>query len=154
VAIIQGDIVRAAKLTEEAVALFRELGSRGGVSICLNNLGWIAFLRNDLGRAVDLYRQSLALAWETGMYTVVLDDLVGFACLAGAQGDVVRAAQLCGAAEALHKATGYPRDPTSYAEMEPYLVSGRSQIHEVVWEKAREEGRTMTLEEAVSYALE
>ena len=154
VAIIQGDLVRAAKLTEEAVALFRELGSRGDVSLSLNNLGWIAFLRNDLGKAVDLYKQSLALAWETGMYTVVLDDLVGFACLAGAQGDAVRAAQLCGAAEALHEATGYPRDPTSYAEMEPYLVSGRSQIHEAVWAKAWEEGRTMTLEEAVSYALE
>src|SRR5829696_5079534 len=154
VAITQGDLVRAAKLTEEAVALFRELGSRGDVSVNLNNLGWIAFLRNDLGKAVDLYKQSMALAWETGMYTVVLDDLVGFACLAGAQGDAVRAAQLCGAAEALHEATGYPRDPTSYAEMEPYLVSGRSQIHEVVWEKSWEEGRTMTLEEAVSYALE
>ena len=75
-------------------------------------------------------------------------------CLAGAQGDAVRAAQLCGAAEALHEATGYPRDPTSYAEMEPYLASGRSQIHEAVWEEAWEVGRTMTLEEAVSYALE
>ena len=120
----------------------------------LNNLGWIAFLRNDLGRAVDLYKRSLALAWETGMYTVVLDDLEGFACLAGAQRDAVRAAHLCGAAEALHEATGYPRDPTSYAEMEPYLASGRSQIHEAEWAKAWEEGRTMTLEEAVSYALE
>jgi tetratricopeptide (TPR) repeat protein len=154
VAISQGDIVQAAKLTEEAVALFRELGSRGDVSLSLNNLGWIAFLRNDLGKAVDLYKQSMALAWETGMYTVVLDDLVGFACLAGAQGDAVRAAQLCGAAEALHEATGYPQDPISHAEMEPYLASGRSKVHEAVWEEAWEEGRTMTLEEAVSYALE
>jgi predicted ATPase/class 3 adenylate cyclase len=154
VAITQGDLVRAQKLTEEAVALFRELGSRGDVSMNLNNLGWIAFLQNDLGRAVDLYKQSLALAWETGMYTVVLDDLVGFACLAGTQGDAVRAAQLCGAAEALHEATGYPQDPISHAEMEPYLASGRSQIDEAVWAKAWEEGRKMTLEEAVSYALE
>jgi hypothetical protein len=38
--------------------------------------------------------------------------------------------------------------------MEPYLASGRSQIHEAVWEEAWEVGRTMTLEEAVSYALE
>jgi predicted ATPase/class 3 adenylate cyclase len=154
VAITQGDLVRAQKLTEEAVALFRELGSRGDVSICLNNLGWIAFLRNDFGKAVDLYKQSLALAWDTGMYTVVLDDLVGFACLAGAQGDAVRAAQLSGAAEALHEATGYPQDPISHAEMEPYLALGRSQIHEAEWAKAWEEGRTKTLEEAVSYALE
>jgi tetratricopeptide (TPR) repeat protein len=154
VAITQGDLVRAQKLTEEAVALLRELGSRGDVSIGIQNLGWIAFLRNDLGKAVDLYKQSLALAWDTGLYTVVLDDLVGFACLAGAQGDAVRAAQLSGAAEALHEATGYPQDPISHAEMEPYLALGRSQIHEAEWAKAWEEGRTKTLEEAVSYALE
>jgi predicted ATPase/class 3 adenylate cyclase len=153
-AISQGDLVRAAKLTEEAMALLRELGSRGDISLSLSNLGWIALLQNDLGKAVDLYKQGLALAWETGMYTIVLDDLEGFACLAGAQGDGVRAAQLCGAAEALHEATGYPQDPISHAEMEPYLVSGRSQIHEAVWAKGWEEGRTMTLEEAVSYALE
>jgi hypothetical protein len=146
--------VRAQKLTEEAVALLRELGSRGDVSVGLQNLGWIAFLRNDLGKAVDLYKQSLALVWDTGLYALVLDDLVGFACLAGAQGDAVRAAQLCGAAEALHKATGYPKDPILHAEMEPYLASGRSKIHEAVWEEAWEEGRRMTLEEAVSYALE
>jgi hypothetical protein len=109
---------------------------------------------NDTHKGRDLYKQSLALAWETGMYTIVLDDLVGFACLAGAQGDAVRAAQLCGAAEALYEATGYPQDPISHAEMEPYLASGRSKIHEAVWEEAWEEGRTMSLEEAVSYALE
>ena len=154
VAITQGDLVQAQKLTEEAVALLRELGSRGDVSIGLQNLGWIAFLRNELGKAVDLYKQSLTLAWDTGFYALVLDDLVGFACLAGAQGDAVRAAQLCGAAEALHEATGYPKDPISHAEMEPYLASGRSQIHEAEWAKAWEEGRTMSLEGAVSYALE
>jgi hypothetical protein len=38
--------------------------------------------------------------------------------------------------------------------MEPYLASGRSQIHEAVWEEARRKGRVMTLDEAVSYALE
>ena len=154
VAITQGDLVQAQKLTEEAVALLRELGSRGDVSIGLQNLGWIAFLRNELGKAVDLYKQSLTLAWDTGFYALVLDDLVGFACLAGAQGDAVRAAQLCGAAEALHEATGYPKDPISHAEMEPYLASGRSKIHEAEWAKAWEEGRTMSLEGAVSYALE
>ena len=154
VAITQGDLVQAQKLTEEAVALLRELGSRGDVSIGLQNLGWIAFLRNELGKAVDRYKQSLTLAWDTGFYALVLDDLVGFACLAGAQGDAVRAAQLCGAAEALHEATGYPKDPISHAEMEPYLASGRSKIHEAEWAKAWEEGRTMSLEGAVSYALE
>ena len=49
----QGDLVRAAQLTEEAVALFRELGARAGVSIGLYNLGWIALLEDDLGRAAD-----------------------------------------------------------------------------------------------------
>jgi hypothetical protein len=47
---------------EEGVALFREVRARGDVALGLCNLGWIALLQDDLGRAADLYRESLSLA--------------------------------------------------------------------------------------------
>src|SRR5919205_162534 len=80
----QGDLGRAAQLTEEAVVLHRELGTRVGVSIGLYNLGWMALLQDDLGRAADLYRESLSISWETGMNQLVQSALEGFACVAGA----------------------------------------------------------------------
>jgi hypothetical protein len=33
----------------------------------LYNLGWIALLQGDLRRAADVYRESLSLAWVTGV---------------------------------------------------------------------------------------
>jgi non-specific serine/threonine protein kinase len=149
----QGDLGRAEKLTEEAVALCRELGNTGAVAFGLNNLGWIALLQDDPGRAADLYRESLTLAWDTAMNPIVHHDLEGFACLAGAQGEAQRAARLWGAAQALHEAKGIPRDPDFLAEAEARISVVRSGMGEEAWEEAWRKGRAMTLDEAVEYAL-
>jgi tetratricopeptide (TPR) repeat protein len=150
----QGDLGRAAKLIEESVALLRELGARGVVSIGLCNLGWIALLQDDLSRAADLYRESLSLSWDTGVNPVVQRTLEGFACVAGAKGEAERAARLWGAAQALHETKGIPRDIDFLAEADTRISAVRTGMGEQVWEEAQHKGRVMTLDEAVSYALE
>jgi hypothetical protein len=150
----QGDLGRAAMLTEEAVAVLRELEARGGVATGLCNLGWMALLQNDLGRAADIYEESLSLAWDLGRYRLVQGLLEGFACLAGANGEVQRAAQLWGAAQTLHETKGIPRDTDFLAEADARISAVRSGMGEEVWEEAWRKGRVMTLDEAVSYALE
>jgi predicted ATPase/class 3 adenylate cyclase len=150
----QGDLGRAAQLTEEAVALFRELGNRGGVSVGLYNLGWMALLQDDLGRAADLYRESLSLSWETGLNPVVQNALEGFSCVAGVKGDAERAVRLWGAAQALHETKGIPRDTDFLAEADARISAVRLGMGEEVWQEAWRKGRVMTLDEAVSYALE
>jgi tetratricopeptide (TPR) repeat protein len=150
----QGDLGRAAQLTEEAVALFRELGARGDVALGLYNLGWIALLQDDLGRAADIYKESLTLAWDTGMNHIVQGDLEGFACLAAVRGETERAARLWGAVQALHETKGIPRDTDFLAEAGARISAVRSGMGEEAWEEAWRKGRAMTLDEAVSYALE
>jgi predicted ATPase/class 3 adenylate cyclase/Tfp pilus assembly protein PilF len=150
----QGDLGRATKLTEEAVALFRELGTRVGVSMGLYNLGWIALLQDDLGRAADLYGESLSLSWESGLNPTVQTALEGFACVAGAEGEVERAARLWGAAQTLHETKGIPRDTDFLAEADARITAVRSGMGEEAWEEAWRKGSAMTLDEAVSYALE
>jgi hypothetical protein len=150
----QGDLGRTAKLTEESVALKREFGNRGGVSMGLYNLGWIALLQDDLGRANDLYGESLSLSWDTGLNPLVQSALEGFACLAGAQGEAERAGLLWGAAQTLHETKGIPRDIDFLAEADARISAVRSGMGEQAWEEAWRKGRAMTLDEAVSYALE
>jgi predicted ATPase/class 3 adenylate cyclase len=150
----QGDLGRAAQLTEESVALQRELGTRGGVSMGLCNLGWIALLQDDLGRVADLYRESLSLSWEIGLNPIVQGGLEGFACLAGAKGETERAVRLWGAAQTLHETKGILRDPDFLAEADARISAVRSGMGEEAWEAAWRKGRAMTLDEAVSYALE
>ena len=150
----QGELGRAAKLIEESVALLGELGARGVVSIGLCNLGWIALLQDDLGRAADLYRESLSLSWETGVNPVVQRTLEGLACVAGAKGEAQRAARLWGAAQTLHETKGIPRDIDFLDEADARISAVRLGMGEEAWEEAWRKGRGMTLDEAVSYAME
>jgi predicted ATPase/class 3 adenylate cyclase len=148
----RGDLGRAANLTEEGVTLLRELGAGADRAVGLCNLGWMALLQKDLGRAADLYEESLVLAWDNGMKPIVLPTLEGYACVAGAQGEAQRAAQLWGAAQTLHEAKGIPRDTDWLAEADSRISEVRSGLGEQAWEEALRKGRAMTLEEAVAYA--
>jgi hypothetical protein len=150
----QGDLGRAAQLTEEGVALFRELGNRGGVAVGLYNLGWIALLQGDLGRAADLYRESLSLSWETGLNPLVQSALEGLACVAGIRGETGWAARLWGAAQALQERKGISRDTDFLAEADARISAVRLGMGEEAWEEVWRTGRAMTLDEAVSYATE
>ena len=155
VARYQGDLVRAEKLTEESVELLRELGS-GGDAEGLCNLGWMALLRNDLGKAADFYEETLTMAWDIERNPVVTSALKGFACLAGAHGEAERAARLWGAAQALHEGKGEPWDADFLdflAEADAHISRARSGMGEEAWEEAWREGRAMTTEEAVRYAF-
>ena len=146
----QGDLGRAAQLTERP-SLFRELGSRGGVALGLYNLGWIALLQDDLGRAADLYRESLSLSWDAGMNPLVQRpwrDLPAWL----EQKEERNGRRGCGE-QRRPRNKGIPRDIDFLAEADARISAVRSGMGEEAWE-ARRKGRAMTLDEAVSYALE
>src|ERR687890_406021 len=128
----QGDSERATELYEESMDL----------------------LQDDLGTAADLYGESLSLSWEIGLNPLVQSALEGVACLAGAKGEAERAARLWGAAQVLLEAKDIPRDPDFLAEADTRISAVRIGMGEEVWEQAWRRGRAMTLDEAVSYALE
>ena len=69
-------------------------------------------------------------------------------------GEEARTARLIGMAEALFEPTAYPRDPAWTADLQPRLAAARSRLGEEGWEEALAEGRAMTLDEAISCALE
>jgi hypothetical protein len=140
-------------LTEEAVTLLQEQGHRGGLEYALDNLGWAALLSGDHERAEVLHDQSLVLCKELGDRLIVSESLEGLACSAGIRGEGERAARLFGASEALREAIGYRQVFGEHALREPYLMAARTSIAGEVWEMAWKEGREMTFEEAVSYAL-
>ena len=77
-------------------------------------MGCLALLPTAAGRAAELYRESLARAWHRRLKPLVTLGLGGFACVAGAQEKAERAAQLWGAAEALHEAMVTPTDITDW----------------------------------------
>jgi predicted ATPase len=148
--LLEGDHDRAIALNEEAAALLREQRHRGDLQYAVDNLGWAALVRGDHQRAEQLFEESLRLCWELGDKTIAAESLEGLACVAEAGGETKRATRLFGVAEALREAVGYHQTPGERALREPYLATTRSRMDEAAWA----EGRVMTLEEAISYALE
>jgi hypothetical protein len=59
-----------------------------------------------------------------------------------------------GAAQALHETKGIPRDTDFLAEADARISAVRSGVGEEEWKEALRKGRAMTLDEAISYALE
>jgi hypothetical protein len=114
----------------------------------------MALLQDDLGRAADLYNESLTLSWDTGLNPIVQSVLEGFACVTGAKRESERAARLWGAAQTLRETKDIPRDTDFLAEADARISAVRSGMREEAWEEAFRKGRAMTLDEAVSYALE
>jgi predicted ATPase/DNA-binding CsgD family transcriptional regulator len=151
--LLQGDYERATALNEEAATLLRNQGFRGGLQYALDNLGWAALLRGEHKKAKALHEESLALCKELGDQLVASESLDGLACAAGAEGEAERAARLFGAAQALREAVGYQRTPRESTLRAPYLAAIHSRLDEMTREAAFAQGRKMTLDEAIEYAL-
>jgi predicted ATPase/class 3 adenylate cyclase len=67
VASAQADYDEAEAWYEESLALYRELGDKRGVSLCLHGLGWLAvWKRNNFVAARTLLEERLAIAREIG----------------------------------------------------------------------------------------
>jgi len=151
----RGDYPRAATYAEEALELTRRTGDRLAANIALYLLAQAASALGEDEQATRYFRDALALTFEVADKTNAAYCLQGLAAAAGARDEPRRAARLLGAAEALLEAAG----THLYAQMDYELYQRvadaiREQLGEGAWTAARDEGRAMSFEEAVSYAHE
>ncbi|HEY6712996.1 MAG TPA: tetratricopeptide repeat protein [Rubrobacter sp.] len=152
-AMLGGDYERAQTLFEAALEMARITGNRMGQAVSLNNLGLVALCRGDYARAAKLSSESLRLSEELLDHQVLTWSLDALAAVCAQQGSVGRAARLWGAAEVLREASGFPQPPDDKRVLEPFLETARSRLDEAAFQAAWEEGRAMTEEQAVGYAL-
>jgi predicted ATPase/DNA-binding CsgD family transcriptional regulator len=154
-AISQGDLERASVLSEEGLVLFREIRDVQGIGHSLNNLGLNAVMLQDHDAASTFMRENLRVAREADYKLAIQYSLFGLGMVAAAGGRSARAARLWGAQEAMREAFGIQITPLAYSttDYEGYVATARSQLDEAAFAAAWSEGRAMTTEEAVEYAL-
>ena len=149
----RGDLQEAKDLLEEAAVLLREKENGRFLEFVLESQGWVTLLRGEHKQARAFYEEGLALCRQMDNKFIAISNLEGLACIAAARGEDKRAARIFGAAHKLNKTVGNYHTPAERALREPYLTSVRSRLDETSWEAAFAEGRAMTFEEAVEYAL-
>jgi hypothetical protein len=91
---------------EESLALFRELGAKGGVARVLDDMGVSAWMQGDHARALALMEESLILYRERGETRGIARVLGNQGVVALSQHDFRRAATLCGESLALFRDLG------------------------------------------------
>jgi predicted ATPase/transcriptional regulator with XRE-family HTH domain len=151
----EGDYTRACTLLEESLALGRELGAKGIISVALRHLGDVVQAQGDVQRALALYQESVALARPIEHKQNIAWCLVGLGGVAGAVGQGEHAARLLSAAEILFDTIGLSLalGPEVRADYDRYVAAARAQLDEATWAAAWAEGRAMSLDQAVAYAL-
>jgi predicted ATPase/class 3 adenylate cyclase/DNA-binding XRE family transcriptional regulator len=149
----QGDAGHAAALCEEGLTLFRSTGDRHGVVNALNGLGDLARDRGNLAQARAQYQESLALNREVGNQAGFAASLEGLGSVALAQGQLARAGRLLAAAQALRQHIGAPLPPSRRAEVERSWSAVRVGLEPTAYTATQAEGQAMTLEQAITYAL-
>ena len=150
---MRGDDARSNAILEESLALFKDLGDSRGVAEVLLDLGRGAHAQGNDTRALGLCRQSLVLSHKLGDKSYIAFCLAGLAGMIQGAGDAARAARLFGAAEMLLESLDAVLDPGGRLEFESDLAATRAQLGEAAFTTAWQEGRMMTLEQAVTEAM-
>ncbi len=149
----EGDYKGARLLYEESQALSRTLGDRYGITVRLVNLGQVAHQEGDYGLAAGFFSEALEVAMQLGDIGHIAGGLEGLAGVAGATEQPQRAARLFGAAEVLRDVVGTRFQAFDRIMYDLCVTAARTRLDAAAWEQAWAEGRTMSVDEAVAYAL-
>ena len=151
----------------EAHEMAEQLGHEAGdAAAAVGDLWTIAYVQGNVASAALLgdRRDPARAGLQDGLMTTVTYTLPGFtrfvplhglAALAAAGGDDRRAAALSGAAWAIDtRPTDYAGQPITRRLEQRFLAPARDRLGDDAWEAASAEGRRMTADAAIAFALE
>lgn len=153
-ALALGDYQAARACFAESLALGLEMDDKWIAAYALLGLGRVALVQAEVSAAGQSIVESLRLRRDIGDRRGMISSLVGLAGVALSRGDPARAARLGGAAESLLISLNANMEIEMRPVHEGTVTAARAAMGEAAFNAAHVEGWQMTLEEAVSYAVE
>ncbi len=156
-----GQIEQAGAMFEESVMLFREVDDTWGIASVLFRLAMVAVDKGDYRQAGAYLAESLVRLQELGERWQIVNTLEVFACLAAAEGQssknpqlsLIRSARIFGATVVLREALHTPVLPSEQRFYDRGIAALHAQLDEASLRMAWAEGRAMTFDQVVAYAL-
>jgi predicted ATPase len=154
-ALQQADYARARQRYEEARSIYRELDDRPNVATLNTCIGAALFGQGDYDQAISLYKDSLIILHSLNSYWGMVWSVECLAKAAAQAGRADVAARLNGAATALRRITGVLWHPGFYSQYNEQRFDALKRVlGQSEWEKLWAEGQAMSVDEAISCALE
>jgi predicted ATPase/DNA-binding CsgD family transcriptional regulator len=151
---LAGDDEAASRYYEECLATVKQTGERLREGMSYGNLSFIAYHRAQYQTAEMYSKQALRIYQEMGNEYGMVTNLAILAGPTAALGASQRAARLLGASQALLERYEVQHQPSDAPEIQRYIAAVQSQLGAQDLQAAWQAGSAMTLQEAISYALD
>ena len=149
----QGDYPAVLAMFEESLAIFRKLDDLGGIAMLLNNLGDLASSQSDYAGARALYIEGLTIRSELGDRWGIAETLNGLAYVAFGLASFGQATRMWGGAERLREEIGATLQPRDRLRYDRQVAAARAAMGDNAFDLTWQDGRAMTLEQAIRFAL-
>lgn len=152
---LRGDYDQAAKFYEEDFEILKKARNRVALLDPTFNLAWVLLNQGNYLRAQALFEDSMQLFKEDADTNGMIICIGGFAGLLCMTAKPKQAAKLFGVVEGLLESVGMigRMDTAEQKELDHYIAAVRRLLDKDIFAKAWEEGRTMTLEQAIEFAF-
>ena len=153
VAFEDGEKERARQFYEESLVLAREIDYKLGIAFSLENLGHVRLERGEYEESWKLYEESLTLNQELGNKRHALIDIFGLTELEVINYQHKRAAMLLGIIEEMLQSMKAVLDNRELIIYNRVISDLKSKLGEGEFSKYKSDGKAMTFEQAIEFAL-
>ena len=150
----RGDYEQARIFWEESIALSEHTGSALNASWSRVNLAYAVLRQGNLSQAIEIFRLTVQQFHQANNAIGVVYALEGLASLYTHQEHPERAAQLFAWTDMMRDKIGDHRPPIEQASVERDLAIIQATLNDAEFEKLSTEGRLITTEQVVAFALE
>jgi len=150
---IHGNYETAKHIFEDGLNIFRRLRNKNFQMVMTSELGHIARHTGDMKEARGIYQETIKGWQDLGNRSSIAHQLECFAFIAVAEEEPERAIKLFGAAEALREKINSPMTGYERVEYDKEVAQLRSLLNESDFNSLWAEGRALTMEQAIEFAL-
>ena len=152
---IQNDLASALPILEQAYAILKKLGERYFMCVALRYIGITQIRLGDIKQGVEELRDALTTAHQLDSKYEIAATLYRWGQAAQYLGSPTRTVSLFWAAKNAHDTIGMGMWTQGLdAEFDTVLARCRAALGEEAFAEAVEQGRAMTMEQAITFALE
>jgi tetratricopeptide (TPR) repeat protein len=152
--LLDNDLDGALKYMDNAIAIMTERNDKYGLTFMQSSFAHALREHGEYDKALIYYRRTIRLWQNWGHRAAIAHQLECFGFIAQALEDVPRAARLFGAAEAIRESINSLRTPFEQKEFEEAKSKLQKRMNEAEFIKVWDEGRSITMERAIEFALE
>ncbi len=150
----EGRYESASKRIEEGLAIRREIGDKWQIGVALGVWAWIAVLQHDWDSAFSRLTESVAVREEIGDKGGLVWCLEKLGQVELGKENAEKAAIIFSAAASIRAAMGSTMDPFDQSEYERDIAVLHKKLGEGKFNMAWNQGRALTLEKTIAFALE